>query len=63
MYLMLLSIRCFLFKLNQEFTLEGNVMLATSGDLVNVRRILWWLFGEVGIGFGIEGWLICVQIL
>ena len=52
---MLLNIRCLLLKLNQEFTLEGNAMLSHfrgSGKC----RISWWLFGELGIGFGIDGW-------
>ena len=36
MYLILLRIRCLLFKLNQDFTLKGNAMLAILGDLINV---------------------------
>lgn len=61
-YLILLSIMCLLFKLNQEFTLEGNVMLAILGDLVSVGSCGRCL-ESLGLVLELMGGLIWVQIL
>ena len=62
MYLILLRIRCLLFKLNQEFTLESNVMLAILGDLVNLGSCGDCL-ESLGLVLELLGGLIWVQIL